>query len=120
MAPKLSTIVGYLLALIPAYIFVYSPISRLIFGSLQEEANEPIDISKIDPELLSLISPDDPLLNCSSQPYDIHILSRAPLVIYIESFLSDSEASHMVEVRCVSPGRNWGIIYDSLVHLCLN
>jgi prolyl 4-hydroxylase len=99
MAPKLSTIVGYLIALIPAYIFVLAPVSRLIFGTDSDASqNEVLDTSKIDPKLLSLISPDE-VLNCSSPPYNVHIFSRAPLVIYIESFLSDDEASHLVRER---------------------
>lgn len=99
MAPKLSTIVGYLFALIPAYIFVLSPISRLLFGTnLHDSENGVLDTSKLDPNLLSLVDPDE-VLNCSSHPYNVHIFSRAPLVIYIESFLSNDEASHMVRER---------------------
>lgn len=99
MALKLSTIFGYLLALIPAYILVLAPLSRLIFGPNPEDSeNDVLDTSKIDPNLLSLISPDE-VLNCSSHSYNVHIFSRAPLVIYIESFLSDDEASHMVRER---------------------
>lgn len=103
MAPKFSTIFGYLIALIPAYILVFAPISRLIFGPYsQGSANDVLDTSKLDPNLLSLIDPDE-VLNCSSHSYNVHIFSRAPLVIYIESFLSEDEASHMVRERYVPP-----------------
>lgn len=99
MAPKFSTIFGYLIALIPAYILVFAPLSRLILGP-QGSENDILDTSQLDPNLLSLIDPDE-VLDCSSHSYNVHIFSRAPLVIYIESFLSDDEASHMVRERYV-------------------
>jgi len=38
-------------------------------------------------------------LQCARRNYDVHVLSTSPLVIYIDGFLSDSEAGHLVDIR---------------------
>ena len=40
--------------------------------------------------------------NCSTpEGFKIHILGHRPLVIYIENFVSEEEADHLVRKRCV-------------------
>lgn len=41
-------------------------------------------------------------LQCPRRDFGIHILSSSPLVIYIDDFLSDSEADHLVDIRQVN------------------
>ena len=36
-------------------------------------------------------------LECLDQPYQLHIFSREPLMIYIENFLSVQEAIHLID-----------------------
>lgn len=41
-----------------------------------------------------LVSTDE----CSHPPYQAHILSQSPLVIYLEGFLTPEERAHLTEV----------------------
>lgn len=50
----------------------------------------------------SFISLEDGVpVNCPSETagYQVHLLSRAPLIIYIENFVSGDEADHLVDIR---------------------
>ncbi len=42
---------------------------------------------------------EDGLLSCPSHSYNTYILSHEPLIIYIENFLSASEATHLLDIR---------------------
>lgn len=49
----------------------------------------------------SLVLPERDLV-CGEHKYKgVHILSREPLVVYIEGFLGDEEARHVVGIRYV-------------------
>lgn len=116
--PNPSTIASWALYFIPVYIFVLAPLLQQIFPDnsthTKSESTWDIDveydaegneISPLNLEDDSFISPeDDRPLNCAStggdgSAYQTHILSHDPLVIYIENFLSDTEADHLVDVR---------------------
>ena len=60
--------------------------------SIQEEA--PVVQAKVE----SLVYPDKDL-KCSEHKFDIHILGTNPLVIYIDSFVTESEAQHLIDIR---------------------
>ena len=61
------------------------------------------DVPEAKAKIESLVSPD-PNLQCASHQFkDVHIYSTAPLVVYIDGFLSESEADHMIEISCVRP-----------------
>lgn len=45
----------------------------------------------------SLVFPDDDLV-CEPHAYNIRVLSREPLVVYIDGFLSQKEADHTVNI----------------------
>jgi prolyl 4-hydroxylase len=46
----------------------------------------------------SLVYPDLNL-DCAKHTYDIHIFSAKPLIVYIDGFLTESEADALVEQR---------------------
>lgn len=105
--PKLSTIISWLFYLVPLYIFIGVPILRQIFPG---ETPDTDDLDDSDTPSLhlsddSFVSPEDGVpLNCpGSGDYRVHILAVEPLVIYIEDFLKDWEADHLVNARCVLP-----------------
>lgn len=108
--PKLSTIVTWAFYLVPIYIFLISPALRTLFPS--EDANNgfllPGDEDYEDGHLLpglnttddSFISPEgNTPVNCPADDYHVHIFSRTPLIIYVENFVSQEEADHLVTVR---------------------
>ncbi|KAF2717473.1 hypothetical protein K431DRAFT_276852 [Polychaeton citri CBS 116435] len=45
----------------------------------------------------SLVYPS-PGLQCGSQSYNVHIFSASPLVIYIDDFLNQEEADHLIDI----------------------
>jgi len=88
-----STMLGYAVALVPLYFFVYLPISSMLYGNSQK----PTDPSSFNFNLSS-IAPDEPLF-CRPHSYTTYILSHEPLIIYIEGFLDLDESAHLLKIR---------------------
>jgi len=84
--------IGYLLAIIPLFIFVGLPISR-IFGDRQSAHHHVAVFNE------SFVALDEPLSECPKLDFGVHILAREPLVIYLEGFLNPGESRHLVRVR---------------------
>lgn len=101
---SLSTLLTSLFYLLPLYLFVIAPLLRQLFPVTQDifdpdtDATTESDIS-LDPEILSL--PDGIIPTCPEDTYRVHLLSKDPLIIYIEDFLSTAEADHLVKIRSV-------------------
>ncbi|KAJ5648373.1 hypothetical protein N7490_004745 [Penicillium lividum] len=106
--PKLSTLFSWALYFIPVYIFILSPLLQTFLGSsTTTSSTENIFDWSADstppPDLRndSFISPDDGIpTTCPGEPagYKVHLLSRTPLILYLENFLSDDEADHLVNI----------------------
>lgn len=59
------------------------------------------DVPDAKARIESLVYPDVNL-ECGSHSYKgVHIFSTSPLVVYIDAFLSEVEASHLVEISYV-------------------
>ena len=54
---------------------------------------------RIDESLLAIDSVNDTISSCRPDAYSIHVISKAPLVIYIENFLFPEEAQHLLNAR---------------------
>ncbi|OCL04995.1 hypothetical protein AOQ84DRAFT_323635 [Glonium stellatum] len=93
MVLKLSTTVQYLFIGAIGYILAGAPLSRSLFGPSKQNPPEEISSEKS----ASLVIPEDNL-TCPYHAYNIHIFSRDPLIIYIQSFLSNEEAEHIVSM----------------------
>ncbi|KAJ5130522.1 uncharacterized protein N7515_006561 [Penicillium bovifimosum] len=118
--PKFSTILTWTLYFIPVYIFILEPLLRDSFPGLQ--AGYPDSTSLFDSSDApgpginltddSFISPEDgvPFTCPGSEGYQVHLLSREPLVMYIENFVSEAEANHILDksVNKYTPS----IVYD--------
>lgn len=96
---SISNMIGYFIALLPLYVLVYVPISNMLSGSSifsstsSDDEQTPIFNS-------SFLAPRDDLpANCTPHSYDIQIISRSPLVLYLTNFLSDEEADHLIAIR---------------------
>lgn len=73
------------------------PAGLVTGGSSTAKNDVPVARAKIE----SLVYPDQ-TLSCAEHEYNIHVFSTAPLVIYIDGFLSEGEAEHLVNIRSVS------------------
>lgn len=107
--PRFSTIVTWALYFIPLYLFILDPLVRDFFPSLSAESpnsDELFDESGSPGPGINLtddsfISPEDGVpINCpNAEGYRMHLLSREPLIIYIENFVSEAEANHLLNMR---------------------
>ncbi|RAL01751.1 oxidoreductase, 2OG-Fe(II) oxygenase family [Aspergillus ibericus CBS 121593] len=111
---SLSTLLTSLFYLLPLYLFVIAPLLRQLFpvttNIFDPDADPPdaeTDIT-LDPEILSL--PDGIIPTCPEDTYRVHLLSKDPLIIYIEDFLSAEEADHLVKIS--EPNYTPSIIYN--------
>lgn len=104
--PKISTVVSWIFYLVPLYIFVAAPILRQLWPAgpraAQQDGELPANLHLSDD---SFISREDGVpLNCQGgDDYRVHLLSREPLAMYVEDFLKDWEADHLVEMRFFPP-----------------
>ncbi|TGO36375.1 hypothetical protein BHYA_0126g00010 [Botrytis hyacinthi] len=80
----------YAFALIPLYVLVWGPLSQIIYGR-RSALHEPLNLNS------SLIASDEPLF-CPEDSYKTFIISREPLMIYVEGFLKANESKHLVDV----------------------
>ncbi|RDW86516.1 oxidoreductase, 2OG-Fe(II) oxygenase family [Aspergillus mulundensis] len=92
--------------LIPLYLLVINPLLRQILPSDPQHGSYRFDddeddvadgdtLLNLNPDVLSL--DDGTPVTCPDDDYRVHILSHAPLVIYIENFLSGEEADALVD-----------------------
>src|SRR5271170_7612169 len=93
---KLSTAASYAFPVLIVYLLVYLPLSRPPSSQVTADA-------ECDQETLSRLSDHvvrlSTNISCPEHLYNVHILNRDPLVIYIPHFLSDGEADHLVNIR---------------------
>ncbi|KAJ5492837.1 hypothetical protein N7539_001583 [Penicillium diatomitis] len=130
--PRLSTLITWLLYFVPVYIFIVDPLVRSwapegttriswLTGTTAGPNADDGDVSEeFTPSTLhltddSFISPEDGVpAHCPGEAdgYRVHLLSRVPLVLYVEKFVSDQEADHLIKVSLdkYSPS----IIYDGV------
>ena len=65
----------------------------------QHEPSVEEDVPVARAKAETLVYPDMMNLKCAKHELDMHVFSTDPLVIYIDGFLSDSEAQHLVAIR---------------------
>ncbi|KAK3295514.1 uncharacterized protein B0H64DRAFT_441906 [Chaetomium fimeti] len=84
----------YLLALVPVLLFFADPIAQLFSPSTPRIRRLPRP--QLNEDLLALEEPSN--YTCPPNPYTVHVVSRAPLVLYIEDFLTLDERRHLLEI----------------------
>jgi prolyl 4-hydroxylase len=103
-----SSFIQYTIFAVIVYFLAGAPLSSLMVESNAGGGTSVGSVSVGQEKLDSLVVPEKGL-RCGEHKYrGVHILSREPLVVYIEGFLGDEEARHVVEVRYVIHGtRLW-------------
>ena len=85
--------------LISAVIYIFLGTPGLRFSSNENSStHSEVPIAKAKAETLVYPAKD---LECPRHEFDIHIFSTSPLVVYLDGFLSDAEAEHLVDIRFV-------------------
>ncbi|KAI6839956.1 hypothetical protein KC332_g4838 [Hortaea werneckii] len=64
-----------------------------IISEVSTQGEVPVAKAKVE----SLVYPQSNL-RCSKHKFDVHVFSTAPLIIYIDGFLSEEEAEHLVRI----------------------
>ncbi len=88
---------SYVLGLLGILVLFYNPISELISPGAPKivRTGRP----QLNQDLLALESSAQNASDCPSDAYSVHIFSKAPLVLYVENFLSEEERRHLLEIR---------------------
>jgi prolyl 4-hydroxylase len=111
--PSLSSISGWSLIqysffAVIVYFLAGAPLSNLLV-ELNAGGGTSVGSASVGQEKLDSLVVPEKGLRCGEHDYKgVHILSREPLVVYIEGFLGEEEARHAVGVRYVIHGtRLW-------------
>jgi hypothetical protein len=91
-----AMLLQYAAILAAIYVFLNGPFSGVSQG--QSTSDESYDIPLSQEKADQLVYPD-PNLQCDAHPYNVHIFSRSPLVIYIPNFISKVESEHIISIR---------------------
>lgn len=95
---------SYIVALVAALIFLANPISQIFFprdpSQLQPrrgpDGNRLSPRPKLNESMLAMDAPNATAPACPPDGYNARVLSRAPLVLYLEGFLSEAERAHLL------------------------
>lgn len=108
--PSISSIVQYAFLAILAYVLAGAPLSSLLDSSSSSSDNS-YDVGDksrqgnvVDVKTLESLVIPEKNLSCAEHHYKgVYVLSREPLVVYIEGFLREGEGKEIVDLRYVNP-----------------
>ena len=92
------TIVEVAVISIVIYVFLGTP--GLPSSSIQQASNVHEDIPRSRAKVEALVYPDKDL-KCPKHEVNVKVFSTSPLILYLDGFLSEHEANHFVDIRCV-------------------
>ncbi|KAI1777829.1 hypothetical protein F4818DRAFT_326844 [Hypoxylon cercidicola] len=87
---------SYVVGGIAIFLFAYNPVLQYLSPGPSRLPRTPRP--RINESLLAIDGPNSTALDCPPDSYSVHIFSKAPLVIYIENFLSQDERAHLLEI----------------------
>ncbi|KAI4716159.1 hypothetical protein E4T48_07645 [Aureobasidium sp. EXF-10727] len=90
-----ATLLQYVAILAAIYVFFNGPFSSVSQGQSSDEESYDMPLSQ---EKAGQLVYSDLALQCDGHPYNVHVFSRSPLVIYIPDFLSSAESEHMIQI----------------------
>lgn len=106
-----ALMLSYIVALVAAFIFLANPISQIFFPmdpSLQQRRSSPSSSfsspGRVSPQprlnesMLAIDAANATVPDCPIDTYVARVLSREPLVVYLEGFLSEEERRHLLDV----------------------
>ena len=77
------------------YVIIGAPGLPASFNSSSADREDvPVARAKVE----TLVYPNKDL-KCPRHDFDIHVFSTSPLIIYIDGFLRESEAQHLIDIR---------------------
>jgi prolyl 4-hydroxylase len=97
MTLTLRSVIEHALVAVVAYVLVLSPIIASVFPSWRV-SRPSSTVHHALRETDALVLPDYDATSCAPSNYNVSILSRHPLVIYIQNFISPEESKHLVDL----------------------
>jgi len=96
---SLSACVQYVFFAVVVYVLAGAPLNSVFSNGGTDSYSGPLDTSA--DQLRDIVTPSKNL-SCSEHTYKgVHVLSREPLVVYIERFLSEEERGDVLAMRSV-------------------
>ncbi|KAJ4858407.1 2OG-Fe(II) oxygenase superfamily domain-containing protein [Trichoderma breve] len=89
---------AYIVGLLAILLFVANPITQYFLPQSSRARNSLSPRPQLNESLLAIDGPNATVPNCPADAYGARILSREPLVVYLEGFLSESERKHLLEI----------------------
>lgn len=90
---------SYIIGLVAILVLVANPISQYFLPQNSRARNSSSPRPQLNESLLAIDGANATVPNCPADAYGARILSREPLVVYLEGFLSESERRHLLEIR---------------------
>lgn len=91
--------VSYMVGLFAILVLVANPISQYFFPQISRTKNSLSPRPQLNESLLAIDGANASAPNCPADAYGARILSREPLVVYLEGFLNERERQHLLEIR---------------------
>lgn len=92
----------YIIGLVAAFLVFSNPISDFFYPDRATRINELSPRPQFNESLLAIDAPNATAPECAPDGYIARIVSREPLIVYLEGFLSQEERSHLLEIRYVN------------------
>ncbi|KAI1812696.1 hypothetical protein GGS20DRAFT_556818 [Poronia punctata] len=90
---------SYVVALLGVLLFLYDPLNRYLTTGQEPRRLPRTPRPRMNESLLAIDKGNETAsLSCAPDAYSVHILSKAPLVVYIENFLTLEERAHLLEI----------------------
>lgn len=91
---------SYVVAVLAILLLLYDPLTQYLTAGTEPRRLPRTPRPRINESLLAIDTGNETApLDCAPDAYAVHILSKAPLVVYIENFLSLDEREHLLEIR---------------------
>ncbi|KAL7795774.1 hypothetical protein V8C37DRAFT_27969 [Trichoderma ceciliae] len=89
---------SYIIGLLAVLFLVANPINQYFLPQSSRTKNSLSPRPQLNESLLAIDGVNATVPNCPADAYGARILSREPLVVYLEGFLSESERNHLLEI----------------------
>ncbi|KAI0512668.1 2OG-Fe(II) oxygenase family oxidoreductase [Xylaria bambusicola] len=95
----MNAMFSYVVAGLAVLLLLYDPLNQYLTAGREPRRLPRTPRPRINESMLAIDTGNETApLNCAPDAYAVHILSKAPLVVYIENFLSLDEQEHLLEI----------------------
>ncbi|EHK17060.1 uncharacterized protein TRIVIDRAFT_112751, partial [Trichoderma virens Gv29-8] len=95
---RIENMLAYIVGLLAILLFVSNPITQYFLPQSSRARNSLSPRPQLNESLLAIDGANATVPSCPADAYGARILSREPLVVYLEGFLSESERKHLLEI----------------------